>query len=88
TLFNVVGKKSTVSIGMLIATLHDIYPDDTKVSLEYSEKDPCYGAAMNNQKIICCGCKPKISLEDAIQMLVESSRVRDGQFVFKDSYQG
>lgn len=88
TLYNVVGKKSTVSIGMLIATLHDIYPEDTKVSLDYSEKDPCYGAAMNNQKIVCCGCKPKISLEDAIQLLVESSRVSDGQFVFKDSYQG
>lgn len=88
TLFNVVGKKSTVSTGMLIATLHDIYPENTKVSLDYSEKDPCYGAAMNNQKIVCCGCKPKISLEDALQLLVESCRVRSSEFVFKDSYQG
>lgn len=88
TLFNVVGKKSTVSTGMLAAMLHDLYPNDTKVSFDYSEKDPCYGAAMNNQKIVCCGCKPKISLEDAIQLLVESNRVRDGIFVFGDSYQG
>lgn len=88
TLFNVVGKKSTVSTGMLAATLHDLYPDDVKISLDYSEKDPCYGAAMNNQKIVCCGCKPKVSLEDAIQLLVESNRVRDGIFVFGDSYQG
>lgn len=88
TVYNVVGKKSTVSTGMLCAMLHDLFPDDTKVTLEYSEKDPCYGAAMNNQKIIAFGCKPRVTLEDAIQLTVKSLKDSEGIFVFDDSYQG
>lgn len=88
TVYNVVGKKSTVSTGMLVAMLHDIYSDDCKINLEYSQLDPCYGVAMNNQKIIYNGCKPKIKLEDALQLCIKNIASPNEAFGFIDSYQG
>lgn len=89
TCYNVVGKHSTVSTGMLAAILHDLYPDSTKINLINSDNDPAYGVSMNNQKItVFGGCKPQISLLDAVQLVVRSYRHNDGLFKFDDSYQG
>lgn len=89
TCYNVVGKDSTVSTGMLAAMLHDLYPDSTKINLINSENDPAYGASMNNQKItVFGGCEPQISLLDAVQLVVRSYRHDNELFKFDDSYQG
>ena len=88
TVYNVVGKKSTVSIGMLVAMMHDISPENTKITLMYSEKDACYGANMNNQKIVAGGCKPKITLEEAIDLILKSEQMEQKPFVFSDLYFG
>ena len=88
TVYHVTGKDATVSTGMLCAMLHDLYPEQVQVNLLYSRKDPSYGTAMNDQKIRSCGCKPAITLQDAIQLMVESNRIPAKTFVFKDSYQG
>lgn len=89
TTYNVVGKNSTVSTGMLAAMLHDMYPDMTKITLGQSENDPAYGVSMNNQKITNFGgCEPVITLEQAIQLVVKSYLYKENVFVFDDSYQG
>ena len=75
TVYHVTGKDATVSTGMLCAMLHDLYPEQVQVNLLYSRKDPSYGTAMNNQKIRSCGCKPVITLQDAIELMVESNRL-------------
>lgn len=89
TTYNVVGKDSTVSTGMLAAMLHDLYPDKAKITLEPSEKDPSYGVSMNNQKIsVFGGCKPAITLEQAVQLVVKSYLHERKIFVFDNSCQG
>lgn len=89
TTYNVIGKSSTVSTGMLAAILHDMYPDMAKITLEHSEKDPAYGVSMNNQKITNFGgCEPAVTLEQAIQLVVKSYLHKEEIFVFDDSYQG
>lgn len=89
TTYNVVGADSTVSTGMLSAMLHDLYPDRAKITLEQSDKDPAYGVSMNNQKIVTYGgCVPKITLAQAIELVVKSCLHEDKIFVFDDSYQG
>lgn len=88
TVYNVVGKKSTVSTGMLSAMLYDLYPDACKLSLVYSDTDPCYGVAMNNQKIIYSGCKPKIKLDEALQLCIKSLKEPSVPFGYIDTYQG
>lgn len=88
TVYNVVGKRSTVSTGMLAAMLHDFYPDKANIKLINSENDPAYGAAMNNRKItVSAGLKPKISLEEAVQLVVRSYRHGNDIFKFDDSTQ-
>ncbi|MCQ4022908.1 MULTISPECIES: LicD family protein [unclassified Ruminococcus] len=89
TTYNVVGADSTVSTGMLSAILHDLYPERTKITLEQSDKDPAYGVSMNNQKIVNFGgCKPKITLAQAVELVVKSFSHQEKTFVFDDSYQG
>lgn len=88
TIFNVIGKDATVSTGMLTAMIHDIYPEKTKINLVSSAKDPSFGVSMNNQKIICYGCEPEVSLAEAIELLVKSHGNKDELFLYEDSYQG
>lgn len=89
TVYNVVGKDSTVSTGMLAAMLHDFYPDMAKITLQHSDIDPAYGVSMNNQKITALGkCEPKVTLNQAVQLVVKSFLHSNKTFVFDDSYQG
>lgn len=89
TTYNVVGKDSAVSTGMLAAMLHDLYPDKAKITLEPSEKDPSYGVSMNNEKIsVFGGCAPAITLEQAIQFVVKSYLHESEIFGFDNSCKG
>lgn len=88
TVYNVTGKKSTLSTGMLAALIHDIYPDSTRIELIDSSKEPGYGVAMNNQKIVRFGCEPEVSINDAIELIVKSCKNNGEMFLFEDSYQG
>ncbi|HHZ06884.1 MAG TPA: NAD-dependent epimerase/dehydratase family protein [Clostridiales bacterium] len=88
TVYNVVGKDCTLSTCMMTAIIHDLYPEDTKITLSDSTKDPCYGVAMNNQKITCMGCEPEVTMADAIQLIVQYNRNKEETFLFQDNYQG
>lgn len=88
TVYNVVGKDCTLSTGMLVAKIHDKYPQEAKVILEDSEKDPGYGVEMNNQKIICSGCEPVVTMSCIIELLVQYNKKDKDIFLFKDLYQG
>lgn len=89
TVYNVVGKDSTVSTGMLVAMLHDLYPENFKIKLEDSKNDPAYGVSMNNQKIMTFGkCEPQITLEQSVQLVVKSLLHNEKIFVFDELYQG
>ncbi len=88
TIYNVVGKNSTVSTGMLSAMIHDIQPEQCKIKLIRSDYDPCYGVNMNNQKIVANGCKPKVELIEAIDMMLKAEKLDNSTFVYTDMFLG
>lgn len=68
--FNVAGKSSKASTGMISAILHDIYGDRVKINLSESRDiDYC---AINANKIEEYGCSPIINLETALELCVMS----------------
>lgn len=68
--FNVAGKSSKASTGMISAILHDVYGDRVKINLSESRDiDYC---AINANKIEEYGCSPVIDLETALELCVMS----------------
>lgn len=87
SVFNVTGRNATVSVGMLVSMIYDIYPDLTKIELEECIESPYYGAAINNAMIVNAGCEPLLDLNEAIQLCVKS-RQTDEPFGYDDSHEG
>ncbi len=80
TAYNVVGGSPAVSIGALAATLYDLYPDKAKIKLVGTRSERLFGAALSGEKISACGCKPEVSLEQAVQLVVKSQLHDDKPF--------
>lgn len=96
TVYHVAGKDSTVTTGTLIEYLYQSFPDKTKVILTYQKEDPAYGVALNCDKANIFGFEPKVTIEDALILLLKS-RINKQEnkhkkeheiFVFDGSYQG
>lgn len=88
TIYHICGKESCVTTGTLIEYLYQNFPDKTKIVLEYTEEDPEYGIALNDDKMRIFGFQPKVTVEDAIILLVKSYDTGGDIFVFDGSYQG
>lgn len=68
--FNIAGKDSKASTGMISAILHDVYGNRAKISL--NENDDVDYCAINANKIEEYGCVPVINLETALELCVMS----------------
>lgn len=70
TAYNVTGKNSTVSTGMISAIFHDVYADKAKIKLD----GQCNfsGCAINANKIDAYGCAPVTDFETSLEMCVMS----------------
>lgn len=87
--YNVVSKDCTMSTGMLAAKLFDLYPEKCKIQLVDAKKDPSYGVAMNCQKLPVDGFEPEITMDEIIQLMVESmSAADDKMFLYQYSHDG
>lgn len=68
--YHVTGKDCTVSTGMIVAVLHDIYGNRAHITLtEGTDENAC---ALSNGKIINEGCPPAVSLETVLELCVMS----------------
>lgn len=88
TIYNVVSKDCTISTGMLVAKIYDLYPDDCRINLVDIGKDPDYGVAMNCQKLPVFGFEPEVTMDEIIQLIVTSFKNKDEIFLYQDTYQG
>ncbi|MEE1057224.1 MAG: LicD family protein [Acutalibacteraceae bacterium] len=88
TIYNVVSKDCTISTGMLVAKIYDLYPDDCKINLVDIGKDPNYGVAMNCQKLPVFGFEPEVTMDEIIQLMVTNYKNKDELFLYQDTYQG
>lgn len=70
TIYNVTGKNSTVTTGMISAIINDIYDDVPQITL--SDNTELTGCAINANKIDTYGCSPQISLETALELCIMS----------------
>lgn len=68
--YNVSGINSTASTGMVSAILHDVYGQNSDISLDSDLH--LSGCAINANKISEHGCNPAISLETALELCVMS----------------
>lgn len=87
SIFNIVSKNATVSVGMLSSMIYDIFPDLAKTELTSCEEEPHYGVAMNNAMVVNAGCEPQVDLSEAIQLCIKS-RQSDEPFGYDDSHEG
>lgn len=71
SVYNVSGINSTASTDMISAILHDVYGENTKITLT---NDECKidGCAINSNKIDTRGCEMSINLETALELCVMS----------------
>ena len=88
TIYNVISKDCTISTGMLVAKIYDLYPDDCKINLVDIGKDPNYGVSMNCQKLPVFGFEPEVTMDEIIQLMVASFKNKDEIFLYQDTYQG
>ncbi|MBR1692696.1 MAG: LicD family protein [Lachnospiraceae bacterium] len=89
TVFHVAGRESTVTTGELVEYLYQNFPQQTRINLVYNREDPGYGTALNCEKAAIFGFEPKVSVEDALILLIKSRQTKPGEvFVFDGSYQG
>ena len=89
TVYHIAGKDSTVTTGTLTEYIYQSFPEKTKITLTYAEEDPAYGVALNCDKSGIYGFEPKVSVEDALILMVKSRLVKPGEvFIFDGSYQG
>lgn len=68
--YNVSGKTSTASTGMISAILHDVYGENADIALD--KNGDFVGCAINANKISEHGCSPVINLETALELCVIS----------------
>lgn len=68
--YNVSGKTSTASTGMISAILHDVYGENADIALD--KNGDFVGCAINANKIFEHGCSPVINLETALELCVMS----------------
>lgn len=88
SIYNVVSKDCTMSIGMLVEKIYDIYPDKCKIELVDIGKDPCYGVAINCQRMPVSGFEPEVTMDEIIQLMVSFYEDKDKLFLYKDSHNG
>ncbi|MBO6015646.1 MAG: LicD family protein [Lachnospiraceae bacterium] len=92
TVYHVAGRDSNVTTGALTECLYQNFPALTRIQLHYQPEDPAYGVSLNCEKAQIFGFEPKVSVEDALIMLVKSRIMQreDSRdiFVFDGSYQG
>lgn len=88
TIYNVVSKDCTLSTGMLVEKIYDLYPESCKVTLVDIGKDPDYGVSMNCQKLPIMGCQPEITMDEIIQLMVTAYQNKSDIFLYQDNYQG
>ena len=88
TIYNVVSNGCTLSTGMLVEKIYDLYPENCKVTLIDIGKDPDYGVSMNCQKLPVMGCQPEITMDDIIQLMVTAYENKSEIFLYQDNYQG
>ena len=87
SVFNVISRNATVSVGMLASMIYDIYPDLAKIELTACEDDPYYGTAMNNAMIVNSNCEPLLELSEIIQLCVKSRQTEE-PFGYDASHEG
>ena len=87
SVFNVISRNATVSVGMLASMIYDIYPEFAKIELAACEDDPYYGTAMNNAMIVNSGCEPLLELSEIIQLCVKSRQTEE-PFGYDASHEG
>lgn len=88
TIYNVVSKDCTLSTGMLVAKIYDLYPNECKINLVDIGDDPNYGVSMNCQKLPVFGFEPEVGMDEIIQLMVASFKNKDEIFLYQDTYQG
>ena len=87
SVFNVISRNATVSVGMLASMIYDIYPEFAKIELAACEDDPYYGTAMNNAMIVNSNCEPLLELSEIIQLCVKSRQTEE-PFGYDASHEG
>lgn len=88
-IYNVVSKDCTMSTGMLAAKIFDLYPQQCKIELINVKKDPGFGVAMNCQKLVVAGFEPEVTMDEIIQLMVESIKTKDNSmFLYQYSHDG
>ena len=87
-IYNVVSKDCTMSTGMLVAKIFDLYPDDCKIRLTYNDCDPCYAIALNDQKLIARNCPTSVTMDEIIQLMVSSLKNESKLFLYQNSHEG
>lgn len=89
TIYHISGRDSTVTTGTLTEYLYQNFPERTKITLSYAKEDPAYGVALNCDKVAIYGFEAKVSVEDALILMIKSRLGKPGEvFVFDGSYQG
>lgn len=86
--YNVVSKDCTMSTGMLAEKIYDIYPEKSKIELIDIGKEPCYGVAMNCQRLPVAGFEPEVTMDEIIQLMVNFYEDKDKMFLYKNSHNG
>lgn len=86
TTYNVTGIDSTVSTGMLVAMLNDIYSNRTQIKLE--GKGELRACAINSNKIATYGCPPQVTLATALELCVMSKMTTDKTMRLPHSHDG
>lgn len=89
TTYHLSGKCSDVTTGTLTEYIYQNFPKRTKINLNYGKEDPAYGVALNCDKVAIYGFESKVSVEDALILMIKSRLTKPGEvFVFDGSYQG
>ncbi len=86
--YNVVSKDCTLSTGMLVARIFDLYPDDCKVCLTPCDTDPGYAIALNHQKLVARDCPTSVTMDEMIQLLISSMKDENKVFLYQSSHEG
>ena len=86
-LYNIGGKNSTISTGMLSAMLFDLFYKDVKINL-VPDDNTIKGVSINSDKLEDTGCIPEITISDGLDLCVKSYKKSNVPFVFTGTYQG
>ncbi len=84
--YNVSGLRSTASTAMISAILHDVYTENTKITL--SKQEDVAFCAINANKIVECGCEPSIDLKTALELCVMSKLPNNKAMTLPNNHDG